>query len=67
MRWKRINEYELPTEYKDFLLFDSECHKKRIGLLSGDRWLFDDGTEILVSRKDGMVVTHYSELPDDPK
>lgn len=62
--WIEVKEHKLPVEYKDFLLYDSEQHKKRIGLLSGDRWLFDDGTEVLVREK---AVTHFSELLVDPK
>ena len=62
--WTKIDKESLPVEYKDFLLFDKEARKKRIGLLSVDRWLFDDGTEVLVNT---MAVTHFSELLADPK
>ena len=65
--WTKIEVGKLPSEYKDFLLYDGETHKKRIGMLSGDRWLFDDGTEVLVINKKKMAVTHYSELLADPK
>jgi len=62
--WKEIKDKELPVEYKDFLLYDSEVHKQRIGMLSGDRWLFDDGTEVLVRSR---AVTHFAELLANPK
>ena len=62
--WTEVKDKELPVEYKDFLLYDNEIHKKRIGMLSGDRWLFDDGTEVLVREK---AVTHFSELLADPE
>jgi len=63
-RWREIKDKELPVEYKDFLLYDSEVHKQRIGMLSGDRWLFDDGTEVLVRSR---AVTHFAELLANPK
>ena len=62
--WKQVKDKELPVEYKDFLLYDSEVHKQRIGMLSGDRWLFDDGTEVLVRSR---AVTHFAELLANPK
>ena len=63
MKWFLVNIDNLPAEYEDLLLFDKEMRKKRIGVLSDDRWLFDDGTEVLVSI---MAVSHYSELLNDP-
>ena len=36
-QWIKIEAGKLPSEYKDFLLYDGETHKKRIGMLSGDR------------------------------
>jgi len=62
--WKQVKDKEPPVEYKDFLLYDSERSKQRIGMLSGDRWLFDDGTEVLVKTK---AVTHFAELLANPK
>ena len=64
MDWIRVEENELPVEYEEFLLYDKESRKRRIGLLSGDRCLFDDGTEVRVNSK---TVTHYAELIASPK